>query len=50
MNTHQINLRLDSDTIDKMDELIKSGEFENRTAIIRYELIRFLKNWDGKRL
>lgn len=46
--TRQINVRLDVGTIDKINDLIRDGEFFSMADFLRYAANQLLKNYEGR--
>ena len=46
--TRQINVRLDVSTIEKINDLIRDGEFSNMADFLRYSVNQILKRYDGR--
>ena len=46
--TRQINVRLDVSTIEKINDLIRDGEFSNMADFLRYSVNQILKRYEGR--
>jgi Arc/MetJ-type ribon-helix-helix transcriptional regulator len=46
--TRQINVRLDVSTIEKINDLIRDGEFSNMADFLRYSVNMMLKSYLGR--
>ena len=46
--TRQINVRLDVGTIDKINDLIRDGDFFSMADFLRYAANQLLKNYEGR--
>lgn len=46
--TRQINVRLDENTINKINELIADGEFFSMADFLRYAAIQTLKRYESR--
>ena len=46
--TRQINVRLDQDTIDRINQLIQEGEFYSMAEFLRYASNQLLKRYEGR--
>ena len=46
--SRQINVRLDVQTIDRINKLIEDGEFSNMADFLRYSVNQILKRYEGR--
>ena len=46
--SRQINVRLDVQTIDRINQLIDDGEFSNMADFLRYSVNQMLKSYAGR--
>lgn len=46
--SRQINVRLDVQTIDRINQLIEEGEFSNMADFLRYSVNQILKRYEGR--
>ena len=46
--SRQINVRLDVQTIDRINKLIEDGEFSNMADFLRYSVYQILKRYEGR--
>ena len=46
--SRQINVRLDVQTIDRINQLIEEGEFSNMADFLRYSVNMMLKSYAGR--
>lgn len=44
----QINMRFDPEIVAKIDELVRSGEFENRTEFVKYCVRKTLASFKSR--